>query len=236
MPTAIIIGAGPGLGMSIAHRFGRVGHHVAIVSRSNTRHGQYLASLAEAGIDAAAYAADVNNRTQLRSALDAITDRFGDPDVVYYGPAAFGAEGPPRSITKVDAAAAQAAMGSVYAAIDVVNAVLPGMRERGDGGLLFSGGTSSIMPIPQLGAAALSSAALRNYALTLNAALAPHGVYAGTITIGGSIARSDLHRFMTSQPGQFGSEIPTLDPDDIADAAWELYTKRDRAEEVIYGP
>ncbi|MEV4397373.1 hypothetical protein [Nonomuraea sp. NPDC049607] len=33
--------------------------------------------------------------------------------------------------------------------------------------------------MPALGALALSSAALRNYALTLNAALAEKGVYAG---------------------------------------------------------
>jgi len=43
-----------------------------------------------------------------------------------------------------------------------------------------------------LGGLALSSAALRNYAITLHAALAPTGVYAGTLTIGGLIERGHL--------------------------------------------
>ena len=38
------------------------------------------------------------------------------------------------------------------------------------------------MPLPPLGGLALASAALRNYAITLNAALQPAGIYAGTIS------------------------------------------------------
>jgi hypothetical protein len=86
--------------------------------------------------------------------------------------------------------------------------------------------------MPGLGALALSSAALRNYALTLNAGLADKGVYAGTLTIGGLIERGDIHTLVTSQPGRFGA-VGTLNPDRIADEAWRLYTERDRAEETF---
>ncbi len=58
---------------------------------------------------------------------------------------------------------------------------------------VFAGGLSSIVPMPPLGGLALASAALRNYAVTLHAALAPSGIYAGTITIGGLIERGDIH-------------------------------------------
>ena len=44
---ALVIGVGPGLGMSIAHRFGREGYGIALVSRSDTRHAGYVKSLAE---------------------------------------------------------------------------------------------------------------------------------------------------------------------------------------------
>lgn len=66
--------------------------------------------------------------------------------------------------------------------------------------------------MPQFGGGTLSSAALRNYALTLNAGLAPHSVYAGTITIGGLIESSDIHKANTAA----GGAIPTLNPDDLA--------------------
>lgn len=230
MGTLAVFGVGPGLGMSIAHRFGREGHRVALVSRTANRHAGYLESLAEAGIEADALTADVRDRAQLIAAVDAVTNRFGAPDIVYYGPAGLDPSDRPTPITQADSDTVRTAMGWVYAAVDLVGAVLPGMIERGDGGLLFAGGLSSVVPMPALGNLALSSAALRNYAVTLHAALADQGVYAGTLTIGGLIERGDIHTFMSAQAT---GGLPILDPDELAEAAWELYTKRDRAEAVF---
>ena len=124
-------------------------------------------------------------------------------------------------------------MDWLYPAIDVVRHVLEGVVVRG-GGLLFAGGLSAVRPMPMLGAFALAVAALRNYALTLNAALADKGVYAGTLTIGGIIERGDIHRMVESSPEQFGALAGhTLHPDDIAETAWQMFVKRDRAEEVF---
>jgi NAD(P)-dependent dehydrogenase (short-subunit alcohol dehydrogenase family) len=232
--TLAVFGVGPGLGLSIAHRFGREGHRVALVSRTDSRHAGYLASLAEAGIPAASFVADVRDRAQVAATVDAITERFDHPEIVYYGPAALDPEERPTPITEADSTAVHRAMSWVYAAVDLVGAVLPGMLDRGTGGVLIAGGLSSVVPMPQLGALALSSAALRNYALTLNAALAERGIYAGTLSIGGLIERGDIHRFMAANPQASGGRaIPTLDPDELADAAWDLYTKRERAEAVF---
>lgn len=227
--TAVVLGVGPGLGMSVAHRFGREGYAVALVSRSDTRHGGYLAALTDAGIEASALTADLRDRDRLRSVLDAIADRHGSVDVVYYGPGATDPSARPVPIDRIDSDAVRESMSLVYSAVDVVEKVLPGMTERGDGGLLFAGGLSAVAPLPALGALALASAALRNYALTLNAGLVGSGVYAGTLTIGGLIERGDIHALVTSRPDGFG-EVPSLNPDLIADEAWRLYTDRDRAE------
>ncbi|WP_237048521.1 hypothetical protein [Lentzea guizhouensis] len=86
--------------------------------------------------------------------------------------------------------------------------------------------------MPGLGALTLNAAVLRNYALTLHAALADKGIYAGTLTIGGLIERGDIHQLLTANPEQFG-QIPTLNPDDIAETAWQLTVSRNRAEEVF---
>lgn len=228
-PTAVVLGVGPGLGMSIAHRFGREGYEVVLISRSAQRHESYLASLAEAGVKARAFAADVRDRVHLSSTLDSI----GPVDVAYYGPGATDLNDMPGEITTTTSDEARAAMDWLYPAIDVTQHVLPGVVERG-GGLLFAGGLSSVLPMPVLGALALSSAALRNYALTLNAALADKGAYAGTLTIGGVVERGDIHKLVESKPEQFGGLAGhTLDPDDIAETAWQMFVKRDRAEEVF---
>ncbi|WP_434448696.1 SDR family NAD(P)-dependent oxidoreductase [Lentzea sp. E54] len=228
-PTAVVLGVGPGLGMSIAHRFGREGYEVALISRSTRRHEGYLASLADAGVKARAFAVDVRDRDQLSSTLDSI----GPVDAVYYGPGATDLNDRPGEITTTTSDDARAAMDWLYPAIDVTQHVLPGVIERG-GGLLFAGGLSAVQPMPMLGALALTGAALRNYALTLNAALVDKGVYAGTLTIGGLVERGDIHQVVKSKPEEFGTVAGhTLDPDAIAETAWQMFVRRDRAEEVF---
>ena len=39
MPVIAIVGVGPGLGLSIARRFGREGYAVALISRTQSRLG-----------------------------------------------------------------------------------------------------------------------------------------------------------------------------------------------------
>ncbi|MGK8524438.1 SDR family NAD(P)-dependent oxidoreductase [Nocardia asteroides] len=228
--TALIVGAGPGLGMSMARRFGGEGFRVALISRGAARHANYLADLASHGIEATAHVADVTHRARLAAVLGDIR-RDGPIEMAYYGP---GPTQQPLPITDINAATARSAFEWVWPAVDMVGEVLPGMLDRGKGALLFAGGLSSVRPMPMLGQLALAAAALRNYALTLNAALAGRDLYAGTLTIGGLVERGDIHAMVTADPARFGSpEGHTLDPDDLAETAWDMYRTRDRAEEVF---
>jgi NADP-dependent 3-hydroxy acid dehydrogenase YdfG len=229
--TAVVIGVGPGLGMSIAHRFGREGHAVVLISRSDTRHAGYLAELAAAGVKAEAFVANVQDPDGLRSALDAA----GPAEIVYYGPNSVGSKDFDAPMASLDVATSddiRAAMAWVYPAVDVVQHVLPSMIDRGRGTLLFAGGLSAVRPMPRMGALAVPSAALRNYVLTLNATVADKGVLAANLIIGGLIERGDIHAHVTANEATFG-KIKSLNPDDLADAAWELHTRRDRADEVF---
>ncbi|MBB4686280.1 SDR family NAD(P)-dependent oxidoreductase [Amycolatopsis jiangsuensis] len=231
-PTAVILGVGPGLGLSMAHRFGQAGHDVALVSRSDTRHAGYLAGLSEAGITAEAFTGDVY--TDLGSTLDAVTERFGRIDVVYYGPAALGPDSLPKPILETGPADVRQAMNVLYPAVEVVEATLPGMLERGTGGFLFAGGLSVVRPMPAMGSLAVAGAALHHYAKTLHEGLAGTGVYAGSLVIGGLVERGDIYQMMTAQQGKNGDAgNHTLNPDEIADVAWKLYSDRESAEAVF---
>src|SRR5687767_2196643 len=125
-PTAVVLGVGPGLGMSVAHRFGREGYDVALISRGSSRHARYLAELADAGVRARAFAADVRDREQLLSTLDDV----GPVDVMYYGPGATDLSDMPGEITSTTREEALTAMEWLYPAIDVVQHVLLGVIER----------------------------------------------------------------------------------------------------------
>jgi NADP-dependent 3-hydroxy acid dehydrogenase YdfG len=224
-----VLGVGPGLGLSIAHRFGREGFTTALVSRTDARHAAYRASLAEAGITAHTYTADVTDEAQLNAVLARITADAGEIDTVYFGPADAGAGGAIAPLTEAGADNLRVPFESiVLPAAQVTQAVLPRMLDRGTGSLLFAGGISGKYPIPLLGSFAPAAAALRMYVLTLNAAVRDQGVYAGTLTIGGLIERGDIHRIFVEQDRAFTPG--TLDPDDIADGAWALHTERGEAE------
>jgi hypothetical protein len=84
----------------------------------------------------------------------------------------------------------------------------------GTGTMLFTTGGGSINPVPFMANVNAAAAALRNWALNLNGALADRGVYAAHIAISAFI----------------GSGPPEAEPAAIAEAYWDLYTTRDRAE------
>src|SRR5580704_17592796 len=60
--TIAVFGAGPGMGRSVARRFGREGFQVALVARNQTRLDAYTGELAADGITAAGFAGDLADR------------------------------------------------------------------------------------------------------------------------------------------------------------------------------
>ncbi|MDX6740581.1 SDR family NAD(P)-dependent oxidoreductase [Actinocorallia sp. A-T 12471] len=226
MSTAVIVGAGSGLGYAMARRFGREGYRIALVSRDPGRHADVLRDLGALGVTAEAFAADVRDTEAMDRALDFVVERLGEIDLVYYGPAPHGISGEP--IDKITGADIEETMALVRPAADVVRKVMPSMRERGTGVFLFTSAVTALVPVPELGALTVAAAASRNYAVTLNAALAPHGLYAGVLLIGGLIADSAIHR---ATPSAAPSSL--LDPDRVADAAWDLAARRRSAEALV---
>jgi NADP-dependent 3-hydroxy acid dehydrogenase YdfG len=218
MKTIAILGAGPGLGLSIARCFGRAGFNVGLIARSSEKLRALQQHLAQEHIESASFAADVTDTAALDRAVRAVEDRFGRVDVIELSPM-------PAVNTTVhvrDATRADVMLGleySIFAAVTAVRAALPGMLERKEGGFLFTTGASSVIPLPSHGSGAAGQAALRNYAYLLNEALRDDGIYAGTVTVANIIA-----------PGG------VADPDRIAATYWDMYSKRDRVEETFGDP
>src|SRR5689334_11986456 len=87
MPGAIVIGAGPGIGTSVARRFAREGLAVTVLARSRPTVDRALAALAQAPGESLGLTVDVTDEARLRAALDEAVDRFGTPEVVVYNAA-----------------------------------------------------------------------------------------------------------------------------------------------------
>lgn len=223
MPTIALVAAGTRLGLSLARVFGRQGFEVALIARSEQRLGELVAKLAEDGVRAAGFAADVTDHSALTIALDRAAARFGSIDVLHYSSVPVG-DAWRTGVLDVTVENLRPQVESIcYGAISATRVVLPAMLRAGSGTLLYTTGASSVTPTPWAATAGAAGAALRNWALTLNGALADKGIYVGHVAIGAWIAGT---------PGTPDDASP-MEPDTIADAYWDLHTTRNPAEHVI---
>src|SRR4051812_23542211 len=67
--TLALVGAGPGLGLSIAKRFGSAGFQVALLARNAGKLDQLVGELTALGVTARPYVANVGDRQGLGAAL-----------------------------------------------------------------------------------------------------------------------------------------------------------------------
>ncbi|MEU6358809.1 SDR family NAD(P)-dependent oxidoreductase [Streptomyces albidoflavus] len=219
MPTLAIVGAGPGLGLSIAKVFGGHGYQVALISRSKDKLDGLVAELAGAGVTAEGFAADVAAPDALTAALRSAAARFGRIDVLEFSPHAGLTMTAPEDVT-LDALRPQID-SLLYGAVAAVQAVLPGMVEAGSGTLLFTTGGGAVTPYPMLADANIAQAGQRNWALNLHHTLADRGIYVANVAINLMIA------------AQAPDGVPHRAPDEIALDYWHLHTTREQAEHVI---
>lgn len=233
MSTIAIFGAGPALGMAVARRFGREGFRVALVARDRGHLDGMVGELAGEGVQAAGFQADLADRAAAVGAADAVVGRCGPIDVLEYSPTP--AEGRARVLpTGIDVATVTPLLDKVVLTpVALVRRVLPGMLERGDGGLLFACGASAKYPMPRLASGGMAGSALRSYVHALHAELTPKGIYAGTLLIGALIEGSAAHRNAAAWNADTGQQLATVTAGDLADRYWDMYVKRDRAEEEL---
>ncbi len=127
MTTFALVGAGPGLGLAAARRFGAAGHRVALLSRSADHLEPLVAELSRDGIEARAYPADVLAPDTLTAALGRAAEELGPVEILQYSPvprADFMKPVLETTATDLDDPLAF----SVKAPVTCVQAVLPGMR------------------------------------------------------------------------------------------------------------
>ncbi|MCY0924081.1 SDR family NAD(P)-dependent oxidoreductase [Streptomyces sp. H27-G5] len=212
--TYALIGAGPNLGARLARRFASEGFRIAAISRSPENLAAFVSALEADGIEAAAFPADVTDPDSLTKALTAVEATYGPISVMQWN----AMPGWQAAITTLDITpdnVQHALAFNITGPIAAVRAVLPAMRQRGEGAMLFTTGASGLHPLDITANLGLSMAALRNYLYNLHEELKPSNIYVGTITVGDHIAKDHA------------------DPDVIADRYWDMLHTRDCVEEQI---
>ncbi len=198
----LVVGAGPGLGASVARRFAREGYRLTLVARSQATTAALADELRGAGTDVTVVAADAGDPDNLRAAIAPMFDRAGAPGVVIYS-AALAASDDLLTVTPEQLAGAYAV--NVIGAVVTAQVAVPAMRAAGGGTLLFTGGGFADALPESLTTLSLGKLTLRGVATMLARKVRDDNIHAGSLTILGQIA----------------ADTP-LDPDRIADAYWAI--------------
>ncbi len=199
---AVVVGAGPGMGLALAQRFGAEGFTLALIARRPEALATYASELRTQSITGAGFAADIADEQSLRDAFAAIRAQLGDPDVLLFN-ASSNPAGRPYEISAGEVLDAYkiGALGALISAQEVLGA----MRLRGTGSLLFTGGGLALKPWPPSTALAMSKAALRNLVASLATDLSGTDIRVGSVLINGLVGK------------------PGFEPQAIAEQFWQVH-------------
>jgi NADP-dependent 3-hydroxy acid dehydrogenase YdfG len=210
MSTFALIGAGPGLGLATARRFGAAGHAVALIARDAERLAELTAGLSREGIEARPFPADVLDRASLTAALKEAADVLGPVEILQFSPVP--RAGFMKPVLDTSADDLDAPLGfSVKGPVTAVHAVLPGMRALGRGTVLFVNGGTAVRPHPERAGTSIAFAAESAYARMLHDALAPENIHVAQLIVPGAIRPDAAHS----------------SPDVLAERLFDIHFQRD---------
>jgi short-subunit dehydrogenase len=181
-----ILGAGPGVGLSVARQFAAHGYAVGLVARNQTRLSELAGTLARSGARVATAVADATDPGQVEGALASISGQLDEPSVLCFSPLPDLGLIKPVLETRPEElmASLQLNIGGAAAA---VGAVLPAMLRRGRGSLLFTSGSAALKPSPDRAASAVTTSAFTAYISLLHEALRDRGIVVGQAVVVGPV-------------------------------------------------
>lgn len=182
-PVIVVVGAGPGLGASVARRYGREGYGVVLLSRDEAELEQLGRALRSEGLDATWTALDVTDDAALRRAVRVAGERSGRIDVLHFNPSAFRHKDP--LALSPDELLEDVRLG-VGALLVSVQAARPFMTTGGR--VTATGSMAADRPWNEAASLGVQKAGLRNLVRSLDTTLQPDGIRAVSVTVNGALA------------------------------------------------
>ena len=180
--VAFVAAASKGLGKAIAEELAREGAELAITARGADALGSVATAIGrETGREVLAVPGDVSDSANVETAIATTMSRFGKIDILVTN-----AGGPPsgkfESLTS--SMWAEAVDLTLMSVVNLVRAVLPGMKERGQGRIINVTSIAVKQPVDGLMLSNSLRSAVTGFAKTLANEVAPHGITVNNILPG----------------------------------------------------
>lgn len=206
--VALVTGASSGLGEACALALAREGVRVALGARRREELERVAALAHDAGApDARPFVVDLSDARNVDRLLRDVQDEFGGVDILV----ANGGGPKPGTFTQTSPADWDAAYQSILRSIlQLVEGVVPGMRERRWGRIVALTSTSVKQPIATLALSNMFRTALVSALKTLSAEVAKDGVTVNAIATG-RIETARLRSLYGNDPAALaraGAEVP----------------------------
>ena len=217
--TLVVIGSGPGIGLSTASLFASHGFSIALISRNAERLQSDVTAVqksAHPGSTIKAYPANVADSSALSSALDQIQSELGAPEVVLFNTARI----QPSTIGQEPIANLRADFESMNIGLYITATwALPLMEKRAEGrgegpwpSFLLSGGYVADDPRENVFALSMQKAMQHNLMKSL-----------WKVQMGKKNDEGMVHIGIANIGGHVGDEEPVRTAGNIARVYWEVY-------------
>ncbi len=182
--TALITGAGRGIGKRLAIGFAHAGVRVGLLGRSQGELDVTKLEIEHAGGIAHRFRADVRDFEQLSAAVDRMTVLYGGVHVLIANAAILGPVGPfveqrPRDWTEIFET-------NVIGVMNACRAVLPQMIQRRSGKILAIADFSAAYPRPNFAPFAASKAAVVRFVESVAEEVRNHNIQINCLSPGGA--------------------------------------------------
>ena len=221
------VGVRWGVGGAISQKFAQEGFLTVLTTRTASNAAALQAAIGEQGGESIIVELDLSSQDSISNAFAQIREEAGEPDVLVYNAGYIdGRDLPPEKelLEHIPFEMLETAQHiSVSGPFLVAKEVLPAMRERGDGTILFSNNSSSLRGKKRYTGQSLyyPRVMMRTLAQALTEEYSEYGIHVANVVIDGTIDSPGTRAMPRSQ------QNPDLliNPVKIAEAFYYLYTQ-----------
>lgn len=217
--TALVLGAGGGIGGGIARALAAEGVRVAVADLNREAADATVDSISAADGESAAFEVRLGDHAAETSLVGDVQARFGPVDILINntgGP-------PPTPVAGVALDVWRDHFESMIASVfNLTDLVLPSMRERGWGRIVTSTSSGVIVPIPGLGISNALRSTLLGWSKTLASEIGPDGL-TSNIVVPGRIASKRAIEIDTKRAAREGRTAQEVTAESVANIPARRY-------------